>query len=395
MKIQTNAALMLAAVITAIASSSFAQLAIPSDGSDGALNLTSGTNLIDLRLAVTGNWTNSNSANAGKGIYDPTQWAVVFKYSSVNIASNAYVIFTNHPTHAPVVWLVSGNVTNNGDVNLDGGAPSNIDPLNLPEPGPGGFRGGARAQTGLGYGCGFGPGGGSLNDSGSYSTYHPYGNPQILPLIGGSGGGSYNGCIAFGVNGSSGGGAILIAASGKIVVNGQIHANGNADGCTEGGSGGGIRLIADQILGNGTISAAGIYLGRTRLEANSVSSALLVNPPTIAAAPSPLIIFPDYTSAPVVKVVSVAGLSAPADPLAKMSAAGDDLTLATTNTVSILLQTSNFPTNGTVNVYIKPRNSAQSILPASFVSGNTNQATWQLTTLLPTSHTVIQARAVY
>ena len=78
-----------------------------------------------------------------------------------------------------------------------------------------------------------------------------------------------------------------------------------------------------------------------------------------------------------------------------MSAAGDDLTFATTNAVAIVLQTSNFPTNGTVNVYIKPRNAVQSILQASFVSGNTNSAIWQLNTILPVSHGVIQVRAVY
>ena len=77
----------------------------------------------------------------------------------------------------------------------------------------------------------------------------------------------------------------------------------------------------------------------------------------------------------------------------------DDLAIATTSAVNIILQTRNFPTNGTVNVYIKPRNSAQSILTASYVSGNTNQATWQVSTVLPyptasQGHTVIQARAV-
>src|ERR1019366_1989727 len=103
-------------------------------------------------------------------------------------------------------------------------------------------------------------------------------------------------------------------------------------------------------------------------------------PPTVAVAAIPLVIWP-ATNAPTVQVISVASLAAPTDPLAQMSAAGDDLTLATTNTVAIVLQTSNFPINGTVNVYIKPRNNPQSILQASCVSGNTNQAIWQLNTI--------------
>ena len=56
-----------------------AQLNIPyADGSDGTLNVTSGTNTIDLSQAINGGWTNT-SGSLGKGIYDPTQWAVVFK----------------------------------------------------------------------------------------------------------------------------------------------------------------------------------------------------------------------------------------------------------------------------------------------------------------------------
>jgi hypothetical protein len=57
--------------------------------------------------------------------------------------------------------------------------------------------------------------------------------------------------------------------------------------------------------------------------------------------------------------------------------------------VTIGLQTSNFPTNGTVNVYIKSLYNGQTVLPASWVSGNSNSANWQLVTTLPVNHTVI------
>ena len=64
-----------------------AAITIPgADGSDGALNITDDT-IIDLSQAVTGVWNANNTANAGKGIYDPAKWAVVFKYSSVTVAS--------------------------------------------------------------------------------------------------------------------------------------------------------------------------------------------------------------------------------------------------------------------------------------------------------------------
>ena len=97
----------LALLIAAFAPSLFASpLTIPgADGSDDALNVTVSTN-IDLSLAVTGAWDANNAANAGKGIYDASKWAVVFKYSSVNIAPGATVTFSNHPSRAPVVCPV-------------------------------------------------------------------------------------------------------------------------------------------------------------------------------------------------------------------------------------------------------------------------------------------------
>jgi len=116
------------------------------NGSDGALNITTDT-VIDLSQAVTGVWDADNTANAGKGVYDPDKWAVVFKYSSVTVAATKTVTFINHPSRAPVVWLVNGNVTINGTVSLNGANGANNNPSlmvpNLAEGGPGGFRGGS------------------------------------------------------------------------------------------------------------------------------------------------------------------------------------------------------------------------------------------------------------
>lgn len=382
--------------LMALAPGTFAQLAIPSDGSDGALNITSNT-VIDLSLAVSGVWSNNNSANIGKGIYDSSKWAVVFKYASVTIASNASVTFKNHSTRAPVVWLVMNDVTINGSVSLNG-QDWLYDPVRTTEPGPGGFRGGSQIGSNLGNGTGFGPGG-YVNDHGSYSTYHAYGNPQIMPLIGGSGGsaGDFAQYCTPG-NGAAGGGAILIAAAGTILINGSVTANGGggySGGCgflADYGSGGGIRLVANQVLGAGTVAALGIYPGRVRVEANAASTILNVNPTTLAVSPAPLVIWP-ATNAPTLRVVSVGGQTAPLDPKAGISLAEADLTLTATNAVMVVLQTTHFPTNGTVNVFVKPRNSAQSILQATYQSGDIDSALWQLTTTLPLSHCVIQARA--
>lgn len=377
----------------------FAQLTIPyADGSDGALNISNNT-VIDLSQAGTGVWTNT-SASPGNGTYDPTQWAVVFKYSTVNIASGATVSFANHPTHAPVVWLVNGNVTINGTLSLNG-YNGGYGSLTLIEPGPGGFRGGASFY---GAGSGLGPGGG-YQSPGVYLNYS-YGNTNIIPLIGGSGAGSFNG-----YDGGGGGGAILIAASGSITINGSCYANGGySSGYRLYGSGGAVRLVANQILGNGSIQAvpyANQYgdLGRIRLEGNMVANTLTVYPAMPGATPAnPPVIFPP-ASAPTCTILSVGGVNAPADPRAAVPAsttANGDVAIATTGAATILVQTLNFPTNGTVNVYIRPVNGSPSVLPASLVSGNNNQAIWQVSTTLPIysplqnqpGYAVIQARAV-
>ncbi len=355
-----------------------AQISIPSDGSDGALVITTNT-VIDLSQAVTGVWSNNNAGNAGKGIYDASKWAVVFKYSSVNIASNAAVTFSNHPSRAPVVWLVNGNVTINGDLSLDGEPWSSNE--RLPEPGPGGFRGGAQGQPSLSLGSGFGPGG-YYNDYGHYSGY--YGTSQIIPLIGGSGGAGST------VNGTAGGGAILIAASGVITINGVCHANAYAAGFgIYFGSGGAIRLLADQVIGGGTVIANNYASGRIRIEANLIGPALGINPTPSLALPNPVVIWPD-TNAPTVRIVSVGVQTAPLDPRANLGG-GDDVTVFT-NAAPIVLETSNFPTNGTVTVYIKPRNGNQTVLPATYTGGTSNLATWQLQATIPLRESVIQAR---
>ncbi len=77
-----------------------AQITVPgSDGSDGELHITESTT-IDLSDAVTGKWDDDNAAHAGKGIYDPDKWAIVFKYTRVTIDSGRTLSFKNHPSRA-------------------------------------------------------------------------------------------------------------------------------------------------------------------------------------------------------------------------------------------------------------------------------------------------------
>ena len=353
-----------------------AQLSIPSDGSDGALNITANT-VIDLSQAVTGTWDTNNSANAGKGIFDPAKRAIVFKYSSVNINASRTVTFTNHPSRAPVVWLVQGNVTIAGTLSLNGSSSpgNNL----LAEPGPGGFRGGANGT--LGSGSGLGPGG-AVPTSSAASYAATYGNPSIIPLIGGSGG----------HGAGSGGGAILIAASGNLQVTGFITSTGLSAGFPyySASSGGAIRLVANSISGTGTIDVRND--GRIRLEANSVSGNVVTLPQTIAVAPAtPPTIWPG-NDAPTVKITNVDSSAAPAVPTAPLDLAAD-VGVSTNGASTVTIQTTNFPINGFVQVRAAPKFGTAAWTTTVFQSGDATSANWTATVTFPTGFTTLQARA--
>ena len=82
--------------LLAIAPTNAAIVVPGANGTDGALNITQDT-VIDLSKATTGTWDQDNSANAGKGVYDPAKWAVIFKYQSVTVASGKKLTFKLDP----------------------------------------------------------------------------------------------------------------------------------------------------------------------------------------------------------------------------------------------------------------------------------------------------------
>jgi hypothetical protein len=355
------------------------------NGTDGALNITTDT-VIDLSQAPTAAWDSDNSVFAGKGVYDSNKWAVVFKFSSINIASGATVTFKNHPSRAPVVWLVTGDVQIAGNVSLDG--QTDLPPPQLSEPGPGGFRGGSGYySSGVGASAGFGPGGGfqgstpqnqdwRVGKSGSYGTLgdyaypNTYGNLSLIPLIGGSGGAGWAADGRGG--GAAGGGAILLAVQGTINLTGQIHANGgvaNQAYCCEwwgrgNGSGGGIRLVCANLTGNGTVNAlGGSYWvtagnGRIRIERNTTDGGLLVAPDAsllpLQASDTPLLWMP--ADGPSVRVVSVGGKDVPADPRSTFGVTGADVTLPPGATTTVVVETANVEDASQVIVRVAPRN---------------------------------------
>ncbi len=377
------------------------------DGSDGVFPPpNSPTNIVvDLGLAVPAGWNANNFANAGKGVYDAGQWAIIYKYSSVNIPKGTTVTFKNHPSHAPVVWLVSGNVTIDGTIDVSGRVGEGL----FHEPGPGGFRGGAQAQSGLlPWGGGMGPGG-SFAENGYYGpvgTVEPsyvYGNARIVPLIGGSGGrGSDGSGDPRNLRGGAGGGAILIASQNALSVNGAIVARptpGNGNVVFHRGSGGAIRLIANELSGSGSLDASGLTAenapggdGRTRVEAVNYPGGLNIVPPTIRVLPdSPPVIFPE--NLPTARVVSVAGRASPADPRANLTDTGSDVAIQNNKPVEIEIETTNLEPNSTVTAHIIPRHGLRFTADAKWVSGNTVSSRWVATTTVPPGFAVVQVRA--
>ncbi len=391
---QTKYILTLTALFASVPTA-FAQLTIPSDGSDGAFNPTANIE-IDLSQAVAGTWNTNNATNAGLGIYDRDKWSVVFKYSSVNIPSGVTVSFKNHPSHAPVVWLVSGNVTIAGTVSVNGGDTIGYTDSLLAEPGPGGFRGGTSGPSSSGAGLGIG---GGLNNGSNGSYAAVYGNPSIIPLIGGSGACGSSGAY----EGGGGGGAILIAAPNSINLSlGEITACGGTGTPNRypQGSGGAIRLIANSIGGSGNLRASAYHDGRPyppgdgriRIETNSFSSNVIPLPQTQVVPPPPAPVIWPASNAPTVSIASVAAVAAPAYPIASLDA-GADVSISVNAATQVILQTLNFPINGTVQVRSAGKFTDATWTTATFTSGDAAQATWTANVNFPIGFTTLQARA--
>jgi hypothetical protein len=406
-----------------------ADLTIPgADGSDGSLHVTADT-VIDLSQAPTAAWdtastdVGSNGSNAGNGVYDPDKWAVVFKYASVTVDADATLTFDNHPSRAPVVWLVSGDVTIDGTVDV-GGVDGAVAP-GLAEPGPGGFRGGmGYSAGGAASGSGLGPGGGPVSgDSGYGGSYgapahsgsESYGNSSLVPLVGGSGGGG-DGDRSSG--GGGGAGALFIASGATVILNGSIVANGGDRGFFSGnayyyqpggGSGGGLRVVSRELAGNGTMEALGgsSYnvdhdgsVGRIRLEYVTDTSSLLVTPsPSVVPLTdgSTALIWPP-TSAPSAKILSIGGETVGDDPRASFGTYGADVAIPDTESTQVIVETINVEEAAEVYVRVTPRsNAAHQFIPAALdtvISNDPLVVHWTANIPVDVGYSAIQAKVI-
>lgn len=363
---------------------------------------------------------------------------MVFKYASVNIPAGVTVTFTNHPSRAPVIWLVQGEVAIHGTIALNGSIGHSATQLRgNAEPGPGGFRGGRGSDSQTAGAGGMGPGGASYaanNDhAGSGGGYGKpggtalttwgasapgaagasYGNPGVFPLIGGSGGaGSANN--AFGKGGGSGGGAILIATPGPILLNGAIRANGgpgsNVGGSNRasgGGAGGGIRLVADAILGTGTLEAIGGTsagtgtvtpsgaggVGRIRIESNTNALVDLGNPAYSQGVPAEVPrIFRDPQT-PAIRSVTLGGDPVPDDPRGGLTFPNSDLVIPDPGVKTLLIEAENVPVDGVVEVRVIRRTGPDVKVLATLTAGTLESSTWSANIPIDGGFSTVQVKA--
>lgn len=347
---------------------------------------------IALLLWSTAAYAYTSGSTGADGPFSPTANTVVtlpsngvLNYTTINIPSGVTVTFQKNAANTPVYLLATGNVTIDGTISVNGGNATTTD---TGKGGPGGFDGaygGGYLTTG---GKGLGPGGGNpgrnvgnegggaggggFGFNGNNGTAGNwgiggsfYGNVKLLPIIGGSGGGGGGGRNdRDGKPGSGGAGAIVIASSGTITVNGSITANGGS--CAwdwpggGGGSGGAIKLAATTVAGNGSISA--VYgtggnwggnggLGRIRIEAENNYRTVSTNPAYSYGLPGNIFV----SNTPSLTITSIGGTAPPASPTANYNQPDILLPSTTTNPVTINLSAANIPVATTVKVWIIPQ----------------------------------------
>lgn len=203
-------------------------------------------------------------------------------YDTVTVAAGGTWGFRANALNTPVYILAQGDVVIEGTIDVAGAPAPNPAAGGAPTGGvggPGGFDGGKPGFSGgIEPGAGYGPAGGlgGRNDTtpqgagaGSFGGLYSgapgqdnrggpvYGNPVLVPIIGGSGGGGTIGSP--GVGGGGGGGALVIASSTQIILNGTIRATGGdiVGSAYNMGSGGAVRLIAPVVRGTGSINVRG------------------------------------------------------------------------------------------------------------------------------------------
>jgi len=221
------------------------------------VSVTNGSVLLTNSTAYLGTFTITNASLTF------TNWNSALQAVTVNVQSGAVM---RHPPQNATTTNGSGGWDADSRVyilctNLTIDAGGTIDVTGR------GYAGGGRYTNGFGPGggygntqCGLGGGYGGLGGNGGNGALRTqalvYGS-AALPTDPGSGGG---GGDANGGASGNGGGAVWLVAASNATVNGSIIADGtgpNPASYQGGGSGGGVYLKAQKLLGTGSITARG------------------------------------------------------------------------------------------------------------------------------------------
>lgn len=355
----------------------------------------------------------------------------VLNYTLVDIPPDVTIRFVRNPQNTGVFILSQGDINVDGTIDVSGadGTNQNTGDSSFCVSLLGG-TGGPGASDGGSFGCagassGIGPGGGgSVNQQanqvgGAGASFvqpgfdgksnsktdagvpgQPYGDPGLTPLHGGSGGGAVLNVGADMRSGAGGGGLVVLASSGSITINGQIHARGGSpaaarftdafgnNGRVAGAGGGGvIRLAAAEVGGDGlldvrggtecTQSASGNAGpcggdGLIRVESFNVTGTLLDN----SLPEAPLVLTPEnavpYSPElrPQLRISKVAGKS-PAQPtqLTGHALRTPGVAVPEDSTIVVEVVANNVPTGTTVVVAVNALGDERQTFPTTPLAG--------------------------
>jgi len=345
-----------------------------------------------------------NTAGVTTFTATPVGGGNIYNFKTIQIAAGATLRLSGQVFATPLYFLAQGAVTVAGTIDLSGQngvVPATSGQRTGPTiPGAGGYGGGAAAFGASAALSGLGPLGGAVNGLTCYG--HLLGSPGgasatqfLVPLAGGSGGA---GNVA---NGGAGGGALLIASSVSITVNGTITAAGGSGAQTNGGNGsgggagGGIRLVAPTIAGagTGTITAAGGNPGYNnscnntgangivRLESFQYTFNGTTGGNLYTASPVALFL-PAANTQPLITVTSINGIAVPASPSGTFTV--PDVLLNSTSPLTVNIHATNVPVGTIPTLYFATQNFPdQTIVPTALAGTPTSSTATATVTLNP------------
>jgi hypothetical protein len=348
----------------------------------------------------------------------------IYQYTSVNIPTNVTVTFIPNANNTPVTWLIQGSCVIAGIVDLSGQSPTdNMGAIG----GPGGWRGGNGSNLG---GSGQGPGGGATGHNGSFGSLGQdntgttngigpiYGNQYLLPLLGGSGGGNYINGYNQNLPGGGGGGAILIAAPNQIQITGTLQSLGGGGeygfvSCSSawggGGSGGAIRLVCSQLVGNGRINVSGgmgigwqtcggwqVYFGsggagRIRLDVLDNSFGGTIS--GIASSGFQPVLNSGTGATAQLVVSSVGGVPISSSPSGILAIPDAILSAQQNNPIPVVVNCANLPLNSQITVSVKPMNGSAVSATGYNNTGTLASSTATVSIVIPRGGGLIYATA--